>query len=54
MLIIENMTALAAFIICLLAFMSGYALRRHVDAARDEWAGFSTYRPGKAVHHGRR
>ena len=48
MLMIENMAALCAFAICLLAFLAGYRLRNHVDETRAEWARYSAYRRGSA------
>ena len=55
MLMIENMAALAAFAFCLLAFIAGYALRQHVDTAREEWAAFTSYRPtSRRARYGRR
>ena len=52
MLLLENTAALVAFIICILAFIAGYTMHNHVDAARGEWAAFTSYRQG--VRHGRR
>lgn len=48
MLMIENMAALCAFAICLLAFLAGYRLRNHVDETRAEWARYSAYMSGDA------
>jgi len=48
MLFFENMAALAAFALCLVAFALGYALRNWADDTRAEWARYSTYRQGKA------
>lgn len=56
MLVIENMAALVAFIICLLAFVAGYALRQRVDVTREEWAAYSNHgtATSKVVRYGRR
>lgn len=52
MLMIENMAALVAFTICLLAFFAGYALRYRVDMAREEWTAYSNH--GTATSKGAR
>ena len=41
MMIIENVTALAAFALCLSAFALGYALRNWIDGTRAEWDAFA-------------
>lgn len=44
MLVVENVTALAAFALCVAAFALGYLLRNWTDGVRAEWAGVFAYR----------
>ena len=53
MLIVENTAAIIAFVMCLVCFALGYALREWTDAARAEFENAFTYREGRA-NHGRR
>ena len=46
MLLAENMTALAAFALCAVAFVLGYILRNWLDGARAEWTEYAAYRQG--------
>lgn len=48
MLIVENTAAVIAFVMCLVCFALGYALRNWTDEARAEWAGAIAYRQRQA------
>lgn len=48
MLMIENVTALVVFALCLACFALGHALRDWTDGARAEWAEAFAYRQGQA------
>lgn len=53
MLIVENMAAIVALVMCLVCFALGYALRNWADEARADFERAFTYR-GKGADDGRR